>query len=500
MLRDPSFATPFARRRLEEKVEKKSFVTSTRDARRAAIPAASRPIGRSLAGILLLGAGCVDAPPQPLDQEELLHRRAALTLDDPGYLDMCRARNVEPPAAAPVRELSLAQASLAALRFRPELEIARARIDAAQARVETASTLANPSLSATPTRVANTDLTPWLFTVTADVLLQFPGKRSKAIAVAEQETLLAEFDAAQETWQLLTGVRDAWTESSLAQQELALAQQELEARGAVAELARQRLANGTTTRGESAAAELELARARISSTHAQKVASLARIGLAAACGLPLAAVTAPAELPAAEGGDEPLLADHVVLDRLDVRRAVAGYEAAERTLRLELARQYPDLHLLPGYEYDQGEHKYSLGVSFDLPIFDRNQGPIAQAIARRREAAAEVERAQSLALEGFARARDGLVSARAAAAAAEAQVARARDFVADAERAFASGASDRGEVAAARLVALAARREQLAAERELRRARADFEDARQRPLDPTLSSWAELSTPNGAAP
>lgn len=484
-------------------MEKKSFVASTRDAQRRANPNYFPRRFRFLAGLTLVGMSCVDAPPEPLEPGKLLERRAALTLDDPGYLELCRVRSVEPPAAAPVRELTLAQATLATLCFRPELEIARARIAAAQARVETASKLQNPSLSVTPTRVTNTDLTPWLFTVTADVLLQFPGKRSKAIAIAEQETLLAEFDAAQQTWQLLVAVRDAWTESSLAQQELALAEQELKARGDVAELARLRVASGTATRSESATAELELARARTQATNARKVASLARIALAAACGLPLAAVTAPAELPpAAEQGDEgePLVPDRVVLDRLDVKRAVADYEASERTLRLELAKQYPDLHLLPGYEYDQGEHKYSLGIGFDLPIFDRNQGPIAQAIARRREAAAAVEKTQSLALEEFARARDGLQSARAASAAAEAEVARADDFIADAERAFANGASDRGEVAAARLVALAARRERLAAERELRRARADLEDARQRPLDPILASWTEPAKTAGAAP
>jgi outer membrane protein TolC len=484
-------------------VENKSFVASTRDAQGPAIPSSFPRRCRFLAGLALIGTNCVDAPPEPLDPGRMLERRTALTLDDPGYLDLCRARSVEPPAAAPMRELTLAQATLATLHFRPELEIARARVAAAQAHVTTASTLQNPSLAVTPTRVTSTDLSPWLFTVTADVLLPFPGKRSKAIAVAEQEMLLAEFDAAQQTWQLLVSVRDAWTESSLAQRELALAEQELQARSEVAGLAGLRLASGTAMRSESATAELELARARTQVANARKVASLARIALAAACGLPLAAVTAPAELPpAAEEGDggEPLVPDRVVLDRLDVRRAVAEYEAAERTLRLELAKQYPDLHLLPGYEYDQGEHKYSLGIGFDLPIFDRNQGPIAQAIARRREAAAAVERTQSLALEEFARARDGLVSARAASAAAEAEVARADDFTADAERAFANGASDRGEVAAARLVALAARRERLAAERALRRARADLEDARQRPLDPILSSWAGLPTTAGAAP
>ena len=55
---------------------------------------------------------------------------------------------------------------------------------------------------------------------------------------------------------------------------------------------------------------------------------------------------------------------------------------------LELARQYPDLHVGTGYTFDQGQNKWALGLSIDLPLLDQNQGPIAEAEAARDEAAA----------------------------------------------------------------------------------------------------------------
>ena len=41
----------------------------------------------------------------------------------------------------------------------------------------------------------------------------------------------------------------------------------------------------------------------------------------------------------------------------------------------------PDVHLNPGYQFDQGDNKWSIGLTFDLPILNQNQGPIAEAKA-----------------------------------------------------------------------------------------------------------------------
>ena len=58
---------------------------------------------------------------------------------------------------------------------------------------------------------------------------------------------------------------------------------------------------------------------------------------------------------------------------------LAEYQASQSALQLEIARQYPDVQLGPGYEFDQGDNKWMLGLGVTLPVFNQNQGAIAAA-------------------------------------------------------------------------------------------------------------------------
>ncbi|HXX93956.1 MAG TPA: TolC family protein, partial [Planctomycetota bacterium] len=71
------------------------------------------------------------------------------------------------------------------------------------------------------------------------------------------------------------------------------------------------------------------------------------------------------------------------------------YAAAEAGLKHEMAARYPDVSLGPGYLYDQGQKKFILGLSVTLPILNQNDGPIAEALARRREVAARFSALQA---------------------------------------------------------------------------------------------------------
>jgi cobalt-zinc-cadmium efflux system outer membrane protein len=100
-----------------------------------------------------------------------------------------------------------------------------------------------------------------------------------------------------------------------------------------------------------------------------------------------------------------------VLSRSDVRGALAEYAASQSALQLEIAKQYPDIHLNPGYELDQTDNKWSLGVTVELPILNQNQGPIAEARANRAVAAAHFLTVQAAAIGEI----DGALAAYAAA-------------------------------------------------------------------------------------
>jgi outer membrane protein TolC len=77
-------------------------------------------------------------------------------------------------------------------------------------------------------------------------------------------------------------------------------------------------------------------------------------------------------------------------NRSDILEMLARYEAAQAALQIEIAKQYPDVRLGSGYLWDQGESKWNLAVNFEVPLFNRNQGPIAEAEAHRAELAAQI--------------------------------------------------------------------------------------------------------------
>ncbi|MCW8131962.1 MAG: TolC family protein [Planctomycetota bacterium] len=109
----------------------------------------------------------------------------------------------------------------------------------------------------------------------------------------------------------------------------------------------------------------------------------------------------PAQAPALADLRRILLDNHPGLARLRVQ-----YEAAEAALRLEVARQYPDIHLGPSYAGETSEKKRMLGLTLgiELPIFDRNQQAIAEARTRREEIRIKYEAAANRALAALERA------------------------------------------------------------------------------------------------
>jgi outer membrane protein TolC len=155
-----------------------------------------------------------------------------------------------------------------------------------------------------------------------------------------------------------------------------------------------KFALGAATTAEIAPARLALARLRKDIADARVLADEARGRLAGAIGVPLKSLPPVAALNADTTTDAALVTAEArrraLTSRADLLAALAEYAASETALRLEIAKQYPDMHLGTGYQFDQGENKWALGLTAEIPVFNRNQGPIAEAKAKRAEAAARV--------------------------------------------------------------------------------------------------------------
>ena len=84
---------------------------------------------------------------------------------------------------------------------------------------------------------------------------------------------------------------------------------------------------------------------------------------------------------------------------------------SEAALKQQIARQYPDITLSPGYLFDQADNVWSLGATALLPLLDRNQGPIAEARAQRDLAARRFESLQAQVLSELQNARAAYLAA-----------------------------------------------------------------------------------------
>ena len=155
---------------------------------------------------------------------------------------------------------------------------------------------------------------------------------------------------------------------------------------------------------EAAGVRAETASVRTQLTAAQNaVAQRINMSLADTAPLILTGIPSiPHALPSLEKLREAVLKHH---PRLSAIRA--EYQVAEKELRLEMARRYPDLGIGVGFEDEVEDQLIGLPLGIEIPIFDRNQQDIARAYGQRCQVRAEYQTALAEIL--------GLVEARHAA-------------------------------------------------------------------------------------
>jgi CRISPR system Cascade subunit CasA len=173
-----------------------------------------------------------------------------------------------------------------------------------------------------------------------------------------------------------------------------------------------------------------------------------------------------------------------ITSRADVLHALANYQSAEADLRGEVAKQYPQITLSPGYTWERGLVKVPFSLGLVLPPFDLNRRAIRAAEARRAEAGVRLEGVIANATAAIDAA---IVETRAARAAFDRvhdhERPIAEQLAAQAERALAAGTIDRVDWAAAQAAAVQARLAELDVLARIHSADAALEDAVRRPLD-----------------
>jgi outer membrane protein, heavy metal efflux system len=441
-------------------------------------------------GILLL-AGCVRFHPQPLSPAQsaaALEDRSLTNATLVAFIEKNLAR--ENAAASPL-VWNADTLTLAAFYYHPDLAVARAQWNGARAGIKTAGARPNPTLSVSPTYNTTTAVpSPWIATINLDVPIETAGKRGHRIEAAEHLSEAARLNVASEAWRVRSELRASLIDFAAAQRREALLQQQVSLQEQVVHQLEQQVQAGAAAGSESIALRIALQKLRLDFTDARSQRAGARVRLAGAIGVSASALDAieipadaldgfvpPGDLTSASARRQALQS------RTDILGALADYAATEAALQTEIAKQYPDVHLNPGYEYDQGDNKWSLGITVDLPVFNQNRGPIAEAEAHREEAAAKFNALQAKVLGEIESAVEGFRVSAENSAALEALAqsqARQRD---SAEAQFNAGAIGRFEFLNAQLEFAASQLVQLDGRVKLRQAAAKLEEVVQRPFD-----------------
>lgn len=419
------------------------------------------------------------------------------SLSDPGLYAFIVDNSATKPSQWPPRELDVNALTLIAFFFHPDLEIARARLADAEAAILTAGARLNPTLGIGPdyNSIAQ-GVSPWTLGFTLDIPIETAGKRGYRIAQARRLANSARLSVANTAWLVRSRVRSSLLNlySANLNVELLAKQQEVQAQTVA-------MLEDRFKAGQSSLFEVQLVRVAAAQTvlqvrDAQKQQHQARVRLADALGVRTNALMNASfsytvfERLAVPDADEAVQRE-ALLNRADILGALEDYEASQAALQLEVAKQYPNVHLGPGYTFDQDNNVFSLGLSVELPVLNQNQGPIAEAEAHRRQSAATFTALQArvigeldAALTAYRDARTKLETANELLAAEQERMRRMQES-------FDAGAADRLELLQTELELHAGELSHAAALAEAQQALGALEDAMRRPSDAIgTADWA----------
>ncbi len=192
-------------------------------------------------------------------------------------------------------------------------------------------------------------------------------------------------DVAETAWQLRHQIAMDLIAFHQNRAEIELLQQELETRESIINMLEKRVNAGITSRTVLNDVSLLSLKTKHNLNKKQTESRLIKTKLAADVGLtpgqfdsikikPLSIKTtlekqsALLEIPL----ESKALQEQALLNRIDIRRSIAQYEAAEAEIKLQAAKQIPNITLSPGFLFEFGDKIWSLGFSTLLNLLHPN--------------------------------------------------------------------------------------------------------------------------------
>lgn len=331
--------------------------------------------------VTLFMMGCTTFHLKPLLPSQIISVFEARTLDNPNlkkYLEETLLHKID---HWPQKSWNFTMLILAAFYYHPDLDIARAQWEVTKAGVITAGARPNPNISLVPYE-ANTLSIP----------IETAGKRGYRITQAQYLSEAARMNLVTVSWQVRDRLRTSLLNLYGAMKTKDNFSKQLEAQEEMVQLLKQRLVVGESSQFDLTQAHIALDNTRLSLYEVQKQIAERRVQLSDALGLTARALDGiDISLDFLEQPISNLIYQDIrsqaLLNRSDILESIAKYEASQAALQLEIAKQYPNFNIGPGLLWNGEAIQWTLVFATSLPIFNRNQGPIAEAEARRTEMA-----------------------------------------------------------------------------------------------------------------
>jgi outer membrane protein, heavy metal efflux system len=292
--------------------------------------------------------------------------------------------DAEPTDALPRGVIDLDDALAAALRRSPGLAAFGWEVRASEARALQAGLVPNPESeievedfggTGSARGTQETETTLRIFQS-----LELGGKRAKRYGLAAAEYTLSGWDYEARRLDVISETRKAFVSVLAAQQRLALADELVALGEAVIASIEDRVRLGASSPVDVTRADVTLATSRLERERIAAELDVARLALAATWGETLAsferaegALTAEPEPPSLEQ----LLP--LAEQNPDLARWADEVRRREAAVGLEESKRIPDLTVGPGYRRIGDDNGFVVSLGVPLPLFDRNQGGIAEA-------------------------------------------------------------------------------------------------------------------------
>jgi outer membrane protein, heavy metal efflux system len=347
-----------------------------------------------LAALLLPASLCAQQSPLMSQQEMQMHHHMDIPPVEPLYPRLGR-----PQEQAKNKLFTLEDAQRIAADSNPTLRQAEAQIRAAKARIQQAGLYPNPTVGYAGDEIRGGSIDGGKQGFFAQQTIVTGGKLAKGRTVFEQESRVAELEAEEQETRVQTAVKIAFYRV-LAAQELLELRRDLSQIALMYKASQDQLMQtGQVDESEKLDTDIEVQRVHLAAFEQENVVREEWRRLAAILGQPdllQSTVAGDLEHGWPEIDEEQILSTIAQQSPATHIADAAASRASSETIRAK-SQVIPDLSLLGGFEYNNeplgSTPPHAIGwegfaeVGVQLPIFNRNQGNIA-------EAGAELDRAQ----------------------------------------------------------------------------------------------------------